>query len=187
VLAAARTPNITRRRARYKAAFRVRLGYDLAIGERKYSRELERIVMPVIRQQTVITVSAALDLIHAAIAEGDLIGVPVSACVVDTSMSLVAFARSDGATPHSADTSRAKANTAASIGRPTGGMGEDLALPLAVATGGRLTNIHGGSPIRFDDAHAGGLGIAGGTPLQDAEVAEAALARVGAQPVPRAH
>ena len=70
--------------------------------------------------------------------------------------------------------------------RPTGGMGEDLALPLAVATGGRLTNILGGSPIRFDDAHAGGLGIAGGTPLQDAEVAEAALARVGAQAVPGA-
>jgi glc operon protein GlcG len=59
-------------------------------------------------------------------------------------------------------------------------MGEDLALPLAVATGGRLTNIRGGSPIRFGDTHAGGLGIAGGTPVQDAEVAEAALARVGA-------
>jgi uncharacterized protein GlcG (DUF336 family) len=60
-------------------------------------------------------------------------------------------------------------------------MSEDLALPLAVATGGRLTNIRGGAPIRFDDAHVGGLGIAGGTPAQDAEVAAAALARVGAQ------
>jgi glc operon protein GlcG len=137
-------------------------------------------VMPVTRQQAVITVSAALDLIHAAIAEGDRIGVPVSACVVDASMSLVAFARADGATPHSVDTSRAKANTAASTRRPSGLMGEDLALPLAVATGGRLTNIRGGSPIRFGDTHAGGLGIAGGTPVQDAEVAEAALARVGA-------
>jgi glc operon protein GlcG len=161
-------------------------GTPVAARAKKHSRELERTVMPVTRQQTVITVSAALDLIHAAIAEGDRIGVPVSACVVDTSMSLVAFARSDGATPHSADTSRAKANTAASIRRPTGGMGEDLALPLAVATDGRLTNIRGGSPIRFDDAHAGGLGIAGGTPAQDAEVAEAALARVGAQAVPGA-
>jgi len=85
------------------------VGCDLAIGEKKHSRELERTVMPVTRQQTVITVSAALDLIQAAITEGDRIGVPVSACVVDTSMSLVAFARSDGATPHSADTSRAKA------------------------------------------------------------------------------
>jgi uncharacterized protein GlcG (DUF336 family) len=101
-------------------------------------------------------------------------------------MSLVAFARSDGATPHSADTSRAKANTAASTRRPTGRIGEDLALPLAVATGGRLTNIRGGWPIRFDDTHVGGLGIAGGTPAQDAEVAEAALARVGAQEAPPA-
>ena len=44
----------------------------------------------------------------------------------------------------------------------------------------------GGSPVRFGDTHAGGLGIAGGTPAQDAEVAEAALAHVGAQPAPGA-
>src|SRR6202167_2208781 len=112
--------------------------------------------MPVPRQQTVITVSAALDLIHAAIAEGDRIGVPVSACVVDTSMSLVACARSDGATPHSADTSRAMATTAASPRGPPGGMGEVLALPLAGRSSGRLANIRGGAPIRLDDAHAGG-------------------------------
>src|ERR1700733_11281684 len=104
--------------------------------------------MPLTRQQAVITVSTALDLIHAAIAEGDRIRVPVSACVVDTSMSLVAFARSDGATPHSADTSRAKANTAASIRRPTGGMGEDLALPPAAGTGGPLAESPGGAAGR---------------------------------------
>ena len=142
--------------------------------------------MPVTRQQAVINVSAALDLIQAAIAEGERIGVPVSACVVDTTMTLVAFARSDGATPHSADTSRAKANTAASTRRPTGWIGEDLALPLAVATGGRLTNILGGSPIWFGATHAGGLGIAGGTPAQDTVVAAAALAHVGAQATPQA-
>jgi hypothetical protein len=113
VLAAARAQYITRRRARYQTAIRVR-ACDLATGEKKYSRELERTVMPVTRQQAVITVSAAQDLIHAAI----------------------------------------KANTAASTRRPTGGMGEDLALPLAVATGGRLTNVLGGSPIRFGATHA---------------------------------
>ena len=78
-------------------------------------------------QQAVVTASAALDLIRAAIAEGERIGVPVSACVVDPVMTVVAFARSDDATPHSADTSRAKANAAASTRRPTGWMGEDLA------------------------------------------------------------
>ena len=142
--------------------------------------------MPVTRQQAVVTVSAALDLIRAAIAEGDRLGVPVSACVVDASMSLVAFARSDGATPHSVDTSRAKANTAASTRRPTGSISEDLALPLAVATGGRLTSIRGGVPITDGGLVTGALGVAGGTPAQDAEVAEAALARVDAPAVPGA-
>jgi len=138
--------------------------------------------MPVTRQQAVVTVSAALDLIRAAIAQGERIGVPVSACVVDPDMSLVAFARSDGATPHSADTSRAKANAAASTRRPTGWMGEDLALPLAVATSGRLTNIRGGVPITAGGSVAGALGVAGGTPEQDEAVAAAALTQITGQP-----
>lgn len=129
-------------------------------------------------QQAVVTASAALDLIRAAIAEGERIGVPVSACVVDPVMTVVAFARSDDATPHSADTSRAKANAAASTRRPTGWMGEDLALPLAVATGGRLTNIRGGVPITAAGSVVGALGVAGGTPAQDEAVATAALAHL---------
>jgi glc operon protein GlcG len=132
-------------------------------------------IMAVTRQQAVVTVSAALNLVRAAMAEGERVGVPVSACVVDPVMTLVAFARSDGATPHSADTSRAKANAAASTRRPTGWMGEDLALPLAVATGGRLTNIRGGAPITVGGVVAGALGVAGGTPAQDEAIAAAAL------------
>jgi len=41
-------------------------------------------------------------------------------------------------------------------------MDEDLALPLAVATGGRLTNICGGAPITAGGPVTGALGVAGG-------------------------
>jgi glc operon protein GlcG len=142
--------------------------------------------MGTIHMQPSVTASTALELVNAALAEGKARGIAVSAAVVDPGLNLIAFAKADGATAHSVETSRRKANTAASTRRATGWMGPDLDPALALGTGLSLTNIRGGSPIRFDDTHAGGLGIAGGTPLQDAEVAEAALARVGAQEVPPA-
>lgn len=131
--------------------------------------------MSITHQQTVITSAAALDLITRAIAEGDSLGVPVSVAVVDPSMSLVAFARADGATPHSVDSSRRKANTAASIRRPTGGLSEELALALPLATELKVTNIAGGHPITIKGTVAGAIGIAGGTPAQDAQIAETAV------------
>jgi uncharacterized protein GlcG (DUF336 family) len=88
-------------------------------------------------------------------------------------MTLVAFAKADRATPHSVDSSRRKANSAASTRRATGWMGEDLALPLALATDLKLTNILGGSPLAFDGALAGAIGVAGGSPDQDAQIAAA--------------
>ncbi len=136
--------------------------------------------MTTTRQQTLITAEAALDAVHAALDEGRRHGVPVSATVVDASLTLLAFGKADGATPHSVDTSRAKANTAASTRRPTGWMGPDLALPIPLATGGRLTNIRGGVPITVDDVVIGAIGIAGGTPEQDETVAVAALGRLAA-------
>ena len=89
-------------------------------------------------------------------------------------MSLVAFARADGATPHSIETSRRKANTSASTGRVTGFMQADLAVTLPLGSGNILTNIPGGVPLRFNGALAGGMGIAGGTVDEDAAVANAA-------------
>jgi glc operon protein GlcG len=128
--------------------------------------------MSVSRQQPVITSAVARELVDRAIAEGESLGVAVSVTIVDPSMSLIAFGRADGATPHSVQSSRAKANTAASIRRETGGMGEDLAIPLALATNLQLTNILGGTPLRYDGEVIGAVGVAGGTPAQDAEVAQ---------------
>jgi glc operon protein GlcG len=129
--------------------------------------------MPTSYQQSVVTADAALTAIGHAIAEGKSLGVPISVAVVDPSMTLVAFAKADGATPHSVYSSRAKANTAASTRRPTGSMNDNLALALPLATDLKLTNITGGSPLTVDGAVIGAVGIAGGTPAQDAQIAEA--------------
>jgi glc operon protein GlcG len=98
--------------------------------------------------------------------------------VVDPSMNLVAFAKADGATPHSVYSSRAKANTAASTRRPTGSMNDDLALALPLATNLKLTNITGGSPLTVDGTVIGAIGIAGGTPAQDAQIAGAVASAI---------
>ena len=128
------------------------------------------------RQYTVVTLETALAVVQRAIAEGEKRGVLASVAVVDPSMNLIAFAKADGATPHSVDSSRRKANTAASTRRPTGWMGDDLALPLPLATDLKLTNIIGGSPLIFDGTVAGAIGVAGGTPDQDGQIATAAAA-----------
>jgi glc operon protein GlcG len=129
--------------------------------------------MTATRQHTVITIQTALDLLQRAVAEGASQGVAVSVTVVDPSMNLVAFAKADGATPHSIESSRRKANTAASTRRPSGWMSEDLALSLPMATDLKLTNITGGFPLLYGGTVAGAVGIAGGTPDQDAQIAEA--------------
>lgn len=56
-----------------------------------------------------------------------------------------------------------------------------FAVALPLGTGGLLMTIHGGMPIYFGDEHAGGLGVAGGTPAQDAGIALETLRRIGAR------
>jgi len=138
-------------------------------------------------KQYVETVSVshefALHIVEVAIEEGRKAGLAVAVAVTDPSMALVAYARADGTTPHSAETSRRKAQAAASTRRPTGWMQGELATALPLGTGGQLTNILGGVPLVFDGKHLGGLGVAGGPPDRDAEVAHAVLAMIGADPL----
>ena len=54
---------------------------------------------------------------------------------------------------------------------------------LEHGTGGLLTGIKGGVPLFFDGVFVGGLGIAGGTPDQDAVIAAATLASLGADEI----
>ena len=47
---------------------------------------------------------------------------------------------------------------------------------LAFATGGKVTNLKGGLPIRIEGQLVGGIGVGSGTGDQDVEVATGAIA-----------
>lgn len=131
-------------------------------------------------ESSAVSHELALQIVAVAIAEGARVGLPVAVAVADPAMALVAYARADGATPHSAETCRRKAQTSASTRRPSGWMPDPLAAMLPAGSGNLLTNIRGGVPLRFGGRFVGGFGIAGGTPDQDAEIAGAVLRAVGA-------
>ncbi len=133
-----------------------------------------------LRTISVISSSAALEIVTIAFAEGKKAGVNISVAVVDTSLTLIAFAKGDGSTAHSAETSKRKANTSASTGKATGWMNAERAVSLPMASGNMLTNIPGGVPLRFNGVLGGGLGIAGGTSEQDNAIAMAILQTIGA-------
>ncbi len=134
-------------------------------------------------QTPVITFHAAHDIVRIAIEQAEARGVRAVATIVDPSLLQVAMGKADGATPHSVETSRRKAATAASTRKPTGWMTKEFAVEVAIATNTTLTNILGGVPLTFGGIHIAGLGIAGGTPDQDAEIAAAVLEMVGADPI----
>lgn len=126
-----------------------------------------------------ISYEAAAAIVSTAIAKGAEESVAVSVAVVDPGLNLVAFGKADGATAHSVETSRRKANTAASTKKESGWMPESLELTLPLGANNLLTNIPGGHPIIFDGKVVGGFGIAGGTVDQDALIAAAVKSQIG--------
>jgi glc operon protein GlcG len=118
----------------------------------------------------------AMVLMVAAIKAAEDIGVPQCIAVVDEGCNLLAFIRMDGARVLSVESSKRKAMTAATTGLPTGGRTAELAVGLAQATDGRMTNLLGGLPIIIEGQVVGGIGIGSGTGEQDLDIAHAAIA-----------
>lgn len=128
----------------------------------------------------VVTYQTASQAVALTLEEGEKLGIKVCATVVDPQLGLVAYGRADGMTPHSVETSRRKAQTAASTRKPSAAILPELATKLELGSGGILTSIPGGVPLVFDGVHVGGLGVAGGKPAEDAQIAAAVLERLGA-------
>lgn len=123
----------------------------------------------------------ALVALNAAIAKADSLGVPQNITIVDDGGNLLAFVRMDGAKLLSRETSMSKAISAASHRQPTSRLDPTLEVKLAVASGGRLTNLEGGFPIVIDGVCVGAVGVGSGTGSQDVEVARAALKALNAE------
>lgn len=130
-----------------------------------------------------ITYTKAAEAVRLTIESGADRGLALCAAVVDPALGLVAYGRADGLTPHSVETSRRKANTAASTRNPSASVPTELADAMENGTGGLLTRIPGGVPLVFDGVLVGGLGVAGGPPVKDAEVAATVIDALGADPI----
>lgn len=127
-----------------------------------------------------LTHEGALRLLQAGIETANAIGVPQNIVVVDEGCNLLALVRMDGARVLSIESAMNKAKTAASTGNPTGGIEVQQGTNLALATGGKVTNLRGGLPIRIDGQLVGGIGVGSGTGDQDVQVAEGALKALSA-------
>ncbi|WP_300345543.1 heme-binding protein [Nesterenkonia sp.] len=122
-----------------------------------------------------VSYDTAAEAVRLTLSIGAEKGLKLCAAVVDPGLNLVAYGRADGMTPHSVETSRRKAATAASTRKPSADVPAEMADAMENGTGGLLTRIPGGVPLVADEAVIGGLGVAGGPPAQDAEVAAAVI------------
>jgi glc operon protein GlcG len=134
-----------------------------------------------VRPTIKLTQDGALAVLMGAVAKAKELGVPQNITIVDDGGNLLAFLRMDQAKLLSGETSRSKAISAASHRQPTSRLDPELELKLAIASGGRLTNLEGGFPIVMDGVCVGAIGVGSGTGAQDAEVALAGLAAIGAK------
>lgn len=134
-----------------------------------------------------LTLSQAQSVLEACLAKAQEIGSPSSIAIIDDGRELLTFARMDGALLASAEISQAKAYTSRSLGCDTQDV-EELAQPggalfgihtAHLAVGKALITFGGGVLVTVHGHVAGAVGVAGGTPAQDHEIAAAGAAAVG--------
>jgi uncharacterized protein GlcG (DUF336 family) len=126
-----------------------------------------------------LSLSQAQAAIAAGQARAAAIGVPVNIAVLDAAAHLKAFGRMDEAVLGSIDVALGKARTAALFGITSEAVW-DYCKPGAPAPGlersnGGLMTFPGGVPLRDADGRLlGAIGVSGGSPDQDADIAQAA-------------
>jgi glc operon protein GlcG len=128
-----------------------------------------------------LTHEGALLMLRAAVRAAEGLRQPQCIVIVDASGVILCSLRMTGAKFLSLKSASAKATTAASIGRPSNMIPENVRSAIGLATDGQVTGLRGGLPIRIDGDLVGGIGVGSGTGDQDHEVAIAALLAVGAE------
>jgi uncharacterized protein GlcG (DUF336 family) len=124
---------------------------------------------------------AAQAVIEAARRYAEKLGVPMSIAVVDAGANLVAFARMDKAWLGSIDIAQNKAFTARAFDISTKELarmsqsGEPL-FGIMASNECRVVIFAGGIPLEADGRVIGAVGVSGGRPDEDHEVAEAGAA-----------
>ena len=130
-----------------------------------------------------ISADGAQEVLNAAVAKANELGVPMVIAVVDESAQLKAFLRMDGSLLASVNVSQSKATTAVGFGLATdqwyGAIEDDPPLLHGVTAIPNFMMIGGGVPLAGDGAIIGAIGVSGGSYQQDTEVAEAGAAALG--------
>ena len=136
-------------------------------------------------KESVLPAALAGKAVQAALDACKKDGYRVSASVVDRAGVLRAMLRADGAGPHTVDSSRKKAYTAASLRRATSELADMIAKQPALQALREMNEsilmVGGGLPIEIAGEVVGAIGVGGapGTHLDDA-CAEAGLDAIGA-------
>ncbi|MGQ0694166.1 MAG: GlcG/HbpS family heme-binding protein [Nitrospiraceae bacterium] len=146
-----------------------------------------RLVAEDLPKESALPLGAANKAIQAALEACKKDGYRVSVSVVDRAGILRAMGRADGAGPHTVDSSRKKAYTAASVRRPTTELADLITkVPTLQALRDMNDNIlmlGGGLPIEIGGDVVGGIGVGGapGAHLDDS-CAQEGLDAIGAAP-----
>lgn len=131
-----------------------------------------------------LTDEALMAMLSAATEMANLSGQSQCIVIVDASAVDLAAFRMAGAKVLSMRSARAKAQTAASTGKPSESLPEAVRGAIGAATGGAMTGLPGGLPIWIGGQLLGGIGVGSGSGAQDIQVAAAALAAIGASSCP---
>ncbi len=133
----------------------------------------------------ILPMAIANEIALATIAKCTADGFRVSVVVTDRNGTPIVSLRGDGTGPHTADSARRKAYTAASMRSPTADLAKRIAEnpgAAALATLPDILALAGGLPVKAGDEAIGGVGV-GGAPGgdKDAACAQAGLDAVAAK------
>lgn len=119
-------------------------------------------------------------LIKGARNKANEMGIPMCIAISDDSGNLITFERMDNAKAHSILIAQDKAYTGGAARKATHDYNEanvpgSLTFGIDSECGGRLSSVGGGYPILVNGVCLGGIGVSGGAPQQDMDVAQAAI------------
>ncbi|MCB5236412.1 GlcG/HbpS family heme-binding protein [Niallia circulans] len=127
-----------------------------------------------------LTLEVAKQLLKIAEQKARQMALSCDIAIVDEGANLIAFHRMDNARIADIEVSQGKAWTSVALQMPTDKIAQ-IAIPGGDAYGihttnqGKITILGGGIPLVVDDKIVGGIGVSGGTSLQDIEIANVAV------------
>ena len=128
-------------------------------------------------QKYALTQSLALKILEAVTNKAKEFGIKINAAIVDEGANLKAFIRMDEAALLSSEIAQNKAYTAAAFGKPTHEwypmIKDEPALLTGIVHTDKLVVFGGGIPLIYNRIIVGGIGVSGGSTIEDVQCAEA--------------